>query len=485
MDLVFEEDFEEDDLAEDPESLAPNVQNHLLQHNEEGVEYAGSEEQRDQKAQNARSDLRIESLSLRDFRSYHEIDFPQLGNLTILVGKNGIGKTNILEALALITRTQSFRSTHINQLMREGASWSKVHARISDGNRVLEEELMLEPGKKSFRVNGKAKRTSDIRGVLPAVVFTPDDLELAKKSSSVRRKALDDLGVQLTANYYIVRRDYEKVVRYKNRLLRDDAPSDMIESINETLLTCGSQLFCYRAALIERLAPLISEAYSVIATSVDKLNDPEGRVEVGEDSNEGICAPDAQNSEKLHLEYTPSWDVLAEENDKLRNSNEDKEQMSLSRDRVRETLQEALEEYRSLEQMRRRALVGPHSDSVSIFLDGRDAAAFASQGQQRSIVLAWKLAEVECVRQSMGVNPLLLLDDVMSELDSSRRDTLVRFVTEETQTVITATDLSAFNQQLLERADVIHLPLEEPLGRQSTTDKGSTALKQETKQETK
>ena len=127
------------------------------------------------------------------------------------------------------------------------------------------------------------------------------------------------------------------------------------------------------------------------------------------------------------------------------------------RDDVREDLQRALNERMDEEYMRRKSVVGPHTDVITFNLANKDASHFASQGQQRSIVLAWKLAEVELVKQTLGTTPVLLLDDVMSELDGSRRDKLVDFVTDDMQTFITATDLSGFNENLLERARVIRL----------------------------
>lgn len=371
--------------------------------------------------------LRITSLELRDFRSYGSFRLDDLGDLTLLIGPNGAGKTNVLEAVALMTSTQSFRRAQIIQLVREGSASAFVRARFTDGNRDIAGELALEPGKRHYRLNGKEKRTADVRGLLPAVAFTPDDLQLVKKGSSLKRDALDDLGMQLTANYYIVRRDYEKVVRYKNRLLKDEAPADLVASIDEMLVTCGSQLFCYRTALLKRMIPLMASTYKVIAGA------------------------DGGSAEDLRVGYRASWQHLDED------GAIDLASAAPVRDDVRRHLQEALDRHRKEELARKRSLVGPHNDKVDLLLAGRDAALYASQGQQRSIVLAWKLAEVECVRQSLGTNPVLLLDDVMSELDAVRREMLVRFVTDEIQTFITATDLSGFGDGLLKRASVIEL----------------------------
>ena len=235
------------------------------------------------------------------------------------------------------------------------------------------------------------------------------------------------MGAQLSRNYHVVLGDYEKTLRYKNRLLKDEAPDNLIAAINETLITCGSQLFCYRVALFGRMLPLLQRNYAEIS-----------------DGGEAFSAT-----------YVPSWVHMGQKGPgpfcPMR------EDGTPDREQVRTLMASALAQFGRDERMRHRSLVGPHNDKMAFYLAGRDASAFASQGQQRSIVLAWKLAEVEVVRQTLGTNPVLLLDDVMSELDSSRRDTLVHLASEDIQTFITATDLEGFNPALLERARVIAL----------------------------
>ncbi len=381
--------------------------------------------------------MRITDISLRNFRNYEDFRLNDLGDLTIFIGQNGIGKTNILEALQLMTSGASFRHPQIVQLIREGASNAHVEIKSTDGNRHITTALALEVGKKRYSVNGKAKSLADVKGTLPAVVFTPDDLQLAKKSSSVKRTALDEVGSQLTRNYHVVLNDYEKTLRYKNRLLKDEAPRDLISAIDETLITCGSQLFCYRVALFTRMLPLLQQSYA-------ELSD---------------------GKEAFSVNYVPSWDHLsgleasgAEEPGLLTNASLSvRENGAPDRDQVRDLLAERLAQHAAEEAARKRSLVGPHNDKISFFLAGRDASSFASQGQQRSIVLAWKLAEMQLVQDMLGVNPVLLLDDVMSELDATRRETLVRFTGAGMQTFITATDLDGFNPALLEQARVVKL----------------------------
>ena len=344
--------------------------------------------------------LRITSLSFSNFRNYESFDLADIGDLTVFIGRNGIGKTNILEGVSLLSSADSFRHAQINQLLHQGRAQARMEMEMTDGNRLLSTALSLEPGKKRFTVNG---------------------------SSSVRRQAIDDLGAQLSKNYYVIQRDYEKILRYKNRLLKEESHPSLVDAMNDTLLTCATQLFCYRHSLHRRMVPLVEGYYGKLSKS----------------------------GEPFGASYLSSWDYL----------NNGEQEVALAgfdggpadKDRVREHLEQSLARYSEEERRRHRSIVGPHNDKLSFYLSERDASCFASQGQQRCIVLAWKLAEVEIVRQTLGSNPVLLLDDVMSELDEERRDMLVREVGADIQTFMTSTDLTPFNDQLLSRARVVDL----------------------------
>lgn len=364
--------------------------------------------------------LRISEISFTDFRNYEHFELDGIGALTVLVGPNAVGKTNIIEGVQLMTALASFRHPTIDQVIRQGASAARTSSRITDGSRLLDVTMTLKEHKRTYTLNGKPKRPADLKGLVPSVAFTPDDLELVKGSMSVRRAAIDALGSQLSANHYLIKRDYEKVVRYKNRLLKEDAPATLIDSINETLITCGAQLSCYRAALFAKLAPEIAQRYADIA------------------QGERLCA-----------RYLPSWtpDV----------SRETLDTATFSRDEARDALARALEERRGEELARKRAVVGPHADAVDFFIEGRNAALYGSQGQQRSVVLAYKLAETAVVESVLDQKPVLLLDDVMSELDEHRRGALVEFISGDVQTFITTANLAYFEQPLLSQAMVVEL----------------------------
>lgn len=373
--------------------------------------------------------LRISSFKLERFRNHEVFSLPDVGDLTIFIGRNGIGKTNVLEAIDLLASTTSFRHARTDQLIASGHDMATVRMDVGDSNRQLAFALNLEAGKKSYSINGKAKSASSVRGILPAISFTPDDLELAKKSSSLKRDALDLLGSQLSANYHVVVRDYAKALRYKNRLLKDEAPRTLVEALDETLVVCASQLFCYRLSLFEKVMKHAQAYYREIS----------------------------QTDERFAASYLASWEVDSRINAELSAAEPVTGPTIRKREDVKEALFEAFAQHADEERARKRSVIGPHNDKIRFFLGGRDVSDFASQGQQRSIVLAWKLAEVELVCDTLGVKPVLLLDDVMSELDDFRRNMLVKAVGHDIQTFITATDLAPFNEELLSRAKIVDM----------------------------
>lgn len=367
--------------------------------------------------------LRIEHITFSDFRNYEALDLNGISDLTVFVGPNAVGKTNIVEGIQLLTAQSSFKHPTSLQMIRQGATSARLAADVSDGNRELSIALSLSEGKRSFSLNGKMKRTADLKGLAPSVSFTPDDLQLSKGSMSLRRDAIDAMGSQMSRNHYLIRKDWDKVLRQKNMLLKDEADVLMLESINDLVITCGAQLTCYRAALFAKLSAYMESYYSEIAGSLERMD----------------------------ARFAPSW---AREGEWLSRDE------ALTKGDARSLLAEALKEKLSEERIRRRSLVGPQADRIEFFVGGKQVSVYGSQGQQRSVVLAFKLAEVSLIRDILSQQPILLLDDVMSELDEHRRRSLVQFVSSDIQTFITTANLAYFDKDLLAHADIVQLPLE-------------------------
>lgn len=353
-----------------------------------------------------------------DFRNCERIEIEPDPRLTILVGPNAAGKTNIVEAIQLVTAATSFRNPQWGELVRWEGDRARVSLTAGGDGRELRIVLDITPaGRRTYRVNGTVRRKlAEVTGILPSVLFTPDDLRMVKDSAERRRNALDLLGDQLSPAYASIRADYERALRQRNSLLKEEgAPAASLAAWTERLVELGSALAMHRMRLFERLAPVMSGVYGTLS-----------------------------GGERLEVKYHSS---IAGE---MASSSAD-------RTALEELFRMKLDERAAEEAARRSTAAGPHRDDVLFAVEGRDARTFASQGQQRSIALAWKLAEVHVVEEVTGGEPVLLLDDVMSELDEERRHALASFVGDRVQTFITTTNLGYFSERFVEDAKVVRL----------------------------
>ncbi|MDO5117795.1 MAG: DNA replication/repair protein RecF [Eggerthellaceae bacterium] len=365
--------------------------------------------------------LTIKELSFFHFRNYDSFHLEMDSPITVLIGENAVGKTNIIEGIELLTSLSSFRRASLQQLIQEKEEQGRLSAHIKDDQRDLTLELAISMDKKSYFLNGKKKQPSDLKGLLPSVIFTPDDLVLVKGSQSIRRNEFDRLGSQLSKNYGIIKRDYDNVIRHKNKLLKENPNDALLDAIDELLITCGAQLTCYRSAFLMKFSSYINDYYSQLSSS----------------------------RETLTMGFTPSWEEKPNKGpiEKLTPTD------------AREHIEKALKEQREEEKQRQRCLIGSHLDTIHYYLDGKDATLYGSQGQQRSIVLAYRMAELALIEELLHQRPILLLDDVMSELDAKRRQELMRFIPKDTQVFITTTTLSYFDDLSTENISPVYLPL--------------------------
>ena len=370
--------------------------------------------------------LKIQQIHYRNFRNYKNYELTDIGDVTVFVGPNAIGKTNLVEGIQLITAFNSFRSSKTEHLVRFGEDSSFIRAVLGDGVRKLDIDFTIYEGKRSFSLNGKRKQIKNLRGILPSVVFSPDDLNFIKGSQSIKRAEIDNLGSQLSANYNNVRHDYELILKQKNRYLKEDTTHTFLESVNEVLTTIGSQFYVLRTRLVQELIPYIKTYYTELCVG----------------------------KEEVSIAYIPSW--LKYEDPSFQELMESQ----FSRDEVKEQLDTVIEREFSREHQRRLSLFGPHADQIVFLINGKDASHFASQGQQRSLVLSYKMAEVALLRDRLNQTPVLLLDDVMSELDEQRRTQLIKVISQDIQTFITSTNLSYFDDEFLSNAEIIELTQE-------------------------
>lgn len=358
--------------------------------------------------------MRITRLQLTDFRNYERMTVEPSPGLTIIVGPNAVGKTNIVEAIQLVTAARSFRRPESSELVRWGADRARVSMRAEDDPRLLEIQLDVDhEGHRSYLVNGQAKRRhSEVAGLLPSVVFTPDDLGMVKGPGERRRASIDDLGEQLSATYGSLRRDYGRAVRQRNTLLREGVGGEAAAVWDEQVAVLGARFVVHRLGLLERLMEQASIRYSQMS-----------------------------GGETLGYTYADHCGLGT--------------CRSRQPEDVASAIRARMESRRQEERRRMVTLTGPHRDDIVIEIDGRDARSFASQGQQRTVALAWKLAEVAVVEDVLRRKPVLLLDDVMSELDADRRAALSEVVSNEVQTIVTTTNTGYFSPEMLERSLVV------------------------------
>lgn len=356
--------------------------------------------------------LLVEELRLQDFRSFGEKVVGLAPATTILCGHNASGKTNTVEALQMLTAGYSFRHPTPAQLVREGADAARAEARLTGDGRVIDLRCDMTAGRRQFFRNGKRVQASEVSGTLMSVLFTPDDLQLVKRSASFRREELDDFGRQANRGFASVLSTYTRSIEQRNRLLKDARPDlALLDAWDASVALGGATLLHSRLRLFERLREKVCEVYGGIS------------------GGEGL---------ECRYECTLGPDVAG-----------------LTRDELRDLFATRLEEVRADDLRRQQTTVGPHRDDVAFLIDGRDARVFGSQGQQRSVVLALKMAEVLLSAEIVGAEPLLLLDDVMSELDETRRAAVARFAQRGVQTVITTTNLGYFSPELLSDAKVV------------------------------
>lgn len=325
------------------------------------------------------SALVLERLWLTDFRSHAQIDLMFDRGVTALVGPNGSGKTNVVEAIAWLATMRSFRGAPTEALVKSGADRSIVRAQLKSDNRALLLEAELpRTGRARVQLNRqRVQRTSDLLGVLPVTVFAPDDLEMVKGSPGERRDYIDDVVVGLHPRNETVRGQVDKVLKQRNALLKsvhgrlDGDAAFTLDVWDTKLAAVGDELGALRAAALERLQPRITSSLESVA---------------GE-------------SHDVAVRYVAPWHETG--------------------------LGVALIAARKDDVRRGVTTVGPHRDELEIILNGMPARTQASQGEQRSLALALRLAGHELVRTTTGVAPLLVLDDVFSELDDERSAALV------------------------------------------------------------
>lgn len=350
----------------------------------------------------------VSHLQLADFRSYTEVLLELTSGVSVFVGANGQGKTNLVEAVGYVSSLGSHRVSTDTPLVRQNASRAIIRAKVVRDERSMVVDLEVNPGKANrARINqSPAGRPREVLGILRTVLFAPEDLALVKGDPGERRRFLDDLLVARAPRMAGVRSDYERVLKQRNALLKsaagkvfqrggDSLDLSTLEVWDTHLAETGADLLAARLELVEALRPRVAEAYEGLADS----GSPAVFTYRSSAAEEGEPAPD--------------------------------------RPQLVDMLRAALSGARDRELQRGVSLVGPHRDELHLQLGDLPAKGYASQGEAWSYALSLKLAAFELLRAD-GDDPVLILDDVFAELDSQRRRRLAQRVRDAEQVLVTA-----------------------------------------------
>lgn len=360
----------------------------------------------------------VRKLRLQAFRNFETLDYTPGDRLNVLVGLNAQGKSNLLESLYLLATTRSLRASRESEMVRHGEEFAMVAAEII---REREPDVELEvtvfrTDKKSIRVNGVRRgRILELLGQLNAVHFSASDLAIVSGDPSVRRRYLNLEISQVSPKYVYDLASYKKALEQRNRLLRDyrDRPSatgDLLDAYDEQMVAHGATILDKRRFYVERLAPLANDIHR-------ELTD---------------------GAESLHVRYAPY--VPLREGGGV--------------EEISDAFRQHLKRLRGEETRRGVTLTGPQRDDLQFLIDGNDARLYGSQGQQRTVVLSLKLAEYRLMQEYVGEPPIMLLDDVLSDLDEARRGHLLAWLRNPCQVFLTCTELSALPVDLLAGAVV-------------------------------
>lgn len=379
----------------------------------------------------------LHSLHLRNFRNYLDQQVAFSAAKTILVGDNAQGKSNLLEAVELLSTLRSHRTSRDRDLIRDGETIGQISANLERELGPSELSLTLRStGRRGVALNGESlRRQLDFLGILNVVQFSSLDLDLVRGGPEQRRNWLDSLLIQLEPIYAYILQQYNQILRQRNALIRKlsrsrtepeirDRASEVAEVYavdeisthvdelslwNTQLAIAGTRVIRRRSRVVKRLAPLAQHWHQLIS----------GR------------------QEDLTVQYSPN--VPLEQD---------------TPETVQQAFLEKLQARAIAEQYQGTSLVGPHRDEVAFTINATSARQYGSQGQQRTLVLALKLAELQLIEEVIGEPPLLLLDDVLAELDLNRQNQLLETIQDHFQTLITTTHLGAFDAKWLHSSQI-------------------------------
>lgn len=345
----------------------------------------------------------LQKLTLRYFRNYRDLTLDFDGGVNIFSGENGQGKTNVLEAISLLSVGRSFRTIRDLDMVHFGAEDANVLAETSNNRGSFQIDIKLgRKIKKAVKINSMPiEKLQDLFGLINIVVFSPDDLKLIKDGPKERRLFLDREISQIRPKYYRTLSDYYKVLQRRNLLLKDRGDRMMIDVYTQQLARFGYEIHCMRDLFLREISPIAKKIHGKISSGREELN----------------------------LEYESNVQVKSEE-----------EYLAV--------LSDAIEH----DYMRGSTTRGIHRDDIALKIGEMDIRHFGSQGQKRSAAISLKLSEIQLIHQLFDEYPIVLLDDIFSELDTRRQEMLLEYV-KDTQVFLTTAEPFHFEGKVFEVKD--------------------------------
>ena len=350
--------------------------------------------------------MKIQRLGLKNYRNCENALLVFEKQKTLIIGKNAQGKTNILESIYLLSDLKSPRTSTMTDLIKFDSNQFEINAEIEKNNTQIELDISYNQEKKrELKINKVKTSAKDFRLAVKTVLFSTKDLLLLRGTPQDRRDWLDRAISQIYPAYDERLSKYEKIRIQKNNLLKSEFIDEaLLEVYNEQLVITGANIIFLRKKFLKEIEKFACEKHKIIS-----------------------------NSENFSLNYTCPEDEI---------------------ENISEYLQLELKNRRNEELGRRQSCVGPHRDDIEFKINGIDAVKFASQGQQRTLVLALKLGELEIIQAKTGYAPILLLDDVLAELDETRQNYLLKSIESGVQTIITSVDTLLFEEDFLKDVQI-------------------------------
>jgi DNA replication and repair protein RecF len=361
----------------------------------------------------------LKTLELHNFRNYADLVVEFGSGINVLLGENAQGKTNLLESIYFLALTRSHRSNSDRDLISWKAKEARVLGSVQKEHTVTPLEIDLSSKGKNAKVNHlEQSRLSQYVGQLNVILFAPEDLSIVKGSPAIRRKFIDMEFGQMSSKYLYNSAQYRSVLKQRNQYIKQlqfNPKGDQVylDVLSDQLAAHGAEIIFQRIQFLKKLEKWSQEVHEEIS----------------------------QGKEKLSFQYVSP----------IRSDQAD------TTEKIYAALQDLFQKQREKELQQGKTLVGPHLDDVRFIVNGKNVSTFGSQGQQRTTALSVKLAEIDLMKEETGEYPVLLLDDVLSELDDSRQTHLLTAIQNKVQTFITTTSLSGVAQQLINEPHVFNI----------------------------